>query len=92
MVRIPGFSQGRPEPPDKTRHAYGGMDTIHQTGTIDIQVSPEGEIVRVWFRCLSLPFTVGRVHDSSGYNPVGTVAVESVTVVDRTSPSLDEGD
>lgn len=50
-------------------HTYGPGGTIHRTGTIDIQADPDGNIVRVWFRCLSLPFTVSRVNDRQYYNP-----------------------
>lgn len=33
--------------------------TIHGSGTIDIQVDPDTkEVVAVWFRCRTLPFTV----------------------------------
>jgi hypothetical protein len=36
--------------------------TIHGSGAIDVQVSEEtGEVVAVWFRCLSLPFRVSTV-------------------------------
>lgn len=33
-------------------------NTIHDTGTLDIQVDENGEVVAVWFRCLQLPFKV----------------------------------
>ena len=36
---------------------YGGNGTIHQTGTIDVQMDKHGHVVAVWFRCRMLPFT-----------------------------------
>lgn len=36
---------------------YGGSDTIHQTGEINVEIH-DGEVVAVWFRCAALPFTV----------------------------------
>ena len=35
---------------------YGGNDTIHQTGHVDVEQDSEGNVVAVWFRCLPLPF------------------------------------
>jgi hypothetical protein len=45
---------------------YGHNKTIHRTGTIDIQMTKTGQVVAVWFRCLSLPFRVSIV---DGYGP-----------------------
>ena len=47
-------------------HFVGGeiadRTTSHGSGTIDIQVDPAtGQVVAVWFRCLTLPFTVSLV-------------------------------
>lgn len=37
--------------------------TIHGSGTIDIQVDPDTkEVVAVWFRCRTLPFTVSPMY------------------------------
>jgi hypothetical protein len=82
-MHIPGYSQGEPVPADRPRHAYGALDTLHQTGTVDIQVNRQtGEIIRVWFRCLNLPFSVECVDDSDYYNPAGKIAIETVTYAD----------
>ncbi len=35
---------------------YGGKNTIHQTGHIDVEIDSEGVVVAVWFRCMPLPF------------------------------------
>lgn len=50
---------------------YGGAQTIHNTGTIDVVVDDSGKIVDVWFRCANLPFRVtkqgtGRTEYSTG--------------------------
>lgn len=44
-------------------HFVGGemadRTTIHGSGAIDVQVSETtGEVIAVWFRCLTLPFRV----------------------------------
>jgi hypothetical protein len=48
---------------------YGHNKTIHRTGTIDIQMTKTGQVVAVWFRCLSLPFRVSTVEDHE-YQPL----------------------
>ena len=39
------------------QRTYGGAGTIHQTGEVDVELSPTGQVVAVWFRCVALPFT-----------------------------------
>lgn len=41
-------------------HVYGHERTIHNTGTIDIQINEKGHVVACWFRCLELPYRVSR--------------------------------
>lgn len=36
---------------------YGDGATAHRTGTIDIEIGPDGKVAGVWFRCMYLPFT-----------------------------------
>lgn len=86
--RLPGywsmvgsFRQGTPAPAFLPRHRYGTGNTIHQTGTIDVQLDQDGEVCAVWFRCRSLPFTVSRVggrHEK--IQPA--LAIEEITYVD----------
>jgi hypothetical protein len=35
---------------------YGHHRTIHSTGHVDVELSPAGHVVAVWFRCMTLPF------------------------------------
>ena len=42
---------------------YGGNETIHQTGQVNVEVNQNGEVVSVWFRCMPLPFTESVVDD-----------------------------
>jgi hypothetical protein len=77
------FSQGTPEPASLPRHVYGAGGTIHQTGTIDVQVDEDGEVVGVWFRCLLLPFTVHQVRKEPSLYPPSRIAVESITYVEK---------
>lgn len=37
---------------------YGDGGTIHHTGHLDVEVTPAGEVVAIWFRCRALPFEV----------------------------------
>jgi hypothetical protein len=84
-MRIPGFSQGEPAPAAWPRRQYGAGSTIHQTGTIDVQLDAgTGEVVAVWFRCLSLPFTVGTVEAGRQVIQPG-IAIESVTYAEEAS-------
>jgi len=36
---------------------YGDGGTIHNTGTLDIEMQ-DGQVMAVWFRCQMLPFRV----------------------------------
>lgn len=72
-VRPPAFSP---------RHTYGGKGTIHRTGTVDIQQDEAGNVVAVWFRCMSLPFRCSSVDETEQtINPMG-IAIEEITYVD----------
>lgn len=77
------FSQGTPVPAFSPRHHYGSGGTIHQTGTIDIQVNwKTREVKAVWFRCLNLPFTVSEVDPADPFQHVinpEEIAVEEIT-------------
>lgn len=35
---------------------YGDNKTIHGTQHVDVEVDHKGNVVSVWFRCMSLPF------------------------------------
>jgi hypothetical protein len=89
---IPGFSQGELPPEELKSHFYGtrsGRSTsLHRTGTIDIQVNRDtGEVVAVWFRCLSLPFAVSKVGGTKPDNPGNTViqGIEYVVLPEEAS-------
>lgn len=43
--------------PKKKDSFYGGDNTIHQTGEVNVQLDKHGNVVAVWFRCQMLPFT-----------------------------------
>lgn len=63
--RLEGFTQDD-HIPDRGQR-YGGAQTIHNTGTIDI-VLDGGRVTEVWFRCRSLAYSVSE--------PKGTVTYE----------------
>lgn len=51
--------------------------TIHGSGTIDVQLDPDtGEVVAVWFRCRTLPFTVSTALGSVPQPDITVTAVE----------------
>lgn len=80
---ILNFSQGEPAPESAPRHRYGAAGTIHQTGTIDIQIDKiTGEVHAVWFRCLQLPFRVSEVRNNTQSNPISEIAIEEITYAD----------
>lgn len=64
-------------------HRYGGAQTIHNTGTVDIVIE-DGQVTEVWFRCHMLPFLVSSPKgapiygQSDGLNPI--VAIELAPV------------
>jgi hypothetical protein len=79
------ISQGTPPPAFSPRHSYGGGGTIHRTGTIDVVLNKHGYPIAVWFRCLSLPFTVTQeTTDDPVLNPKDKY-VEEITYVDLPS-------
>lgn len=76
--RLTGFSVDEGLPPGGQR--YGGVGTIHNTGTVDIMLTPDGDVAQVWFRCRMLPFCVSDYRrDEVVADPgVALVAVELV--------------
>ncbi len=36
---------------------YGGDTTIHSGGEVNVELDIDGNVVAVWFRCQTLPFT-----------------------------------
>lgn len=43
---------------------YGDNKTIHRTRHIDVETDEAGNVVSVWFRCMSLPFKQVTVSDT----------------------------
>lgn len=46
---------------------YGGAQTIHNTGTIDIVMDSHNVVTEVWFRCATLPFRVSHPKGNTAY-------------------------
>lgn len=40
---------------------YGHQGTVHRTTEVNIEMDPDGKVVAVWFRCITLPFDVTKV-------------------------------
>lgn len=78
--RIKGFSVDDGLPDRGTRR-YGGAQTIHNTGTIDVMLTPDGEVAEVWFRCQMLPFHVSEYRRPAVVTDPGP-AVIAVELVD----------
>jgi hypothetical protein len=68
-----GIDEGLPDRGSR----YGGAQTIHNTGTIDI-VMNNGVVTEVWFRCRQLPFQVSDPKGTPVYGegPANIVAIE----------------
>jgi hypothetical protein len=45
---------------------YGDNRTIHSSTKIQIEQDVEGNVVSVWFRCLTIPFEVVTVGEARG--------------------------
>ena len=43
---------------------YGHSNTIHRTGSVDVELDKSGKVVSVWYRCMPLPFTQTVVGDA----------------------------
>ena len=56
----------RRAPLDETdlAHYYGDDRTIHTTKYLDIETDAGGNVVAVWFRCVSLPFKQVKVDEN----------------------------
>lgn len=57
---------------------YGGAQTIHNTGTVDIMLNDSGEVAQVWFRCQMLAFHVSEFTADEVVQGDRLVAVEIV--------------
>lgn len=57
---VKAFRKGEAVEPEK-EDRYGDDKTIHRTGDVNVEIGPEGDVVSVWFRCMTLPFTETRV-------------------------------
>lgn len=64
--------------PDRGRR-YGGAQTIHNTGTIDVVLNDKGEVSQVWFRCQMLAFRVSDFRRNETVQGDKLVAVEVVS-------------
>lgn len=71
-----GFTVDDGMPDRGTR--YGGAQTIHNTGTIDIMLNESGEVAQVWFRCHMLAFRVSEFQADETIQGDPLVAVEVV--------------
>lgn len=43
-------------PQEKRGRRYGGYGMLHSEGHVDVELSPAGHVVAVWFRDMTLPF------------------------------------
>jgi hypothetical protein len=69
-----GVDDGMPD----RGHRYGGAQTIHNTGTIDVVLDDSDTVIEVWFRCQQLAYRVSQPKGSTVYSGAGAnvVAVE----------------
>lgn len=57
---------------------YGGDKTIHSTGTVDVQLNKDGDVVAVWFRCRMLPFTQSNKYTADGVPQQGHGSIKGI--------------
>lgn len=65
------FLRKKTQPAASAGRYYGGDQTIHRTGYVDVETDSKGRVVSVWFRCQPLPFKqtvvgVDRANDMRG--------------------------
>ena len=57
---------------------YGGTGTIHSTGTVDVQLNKDGDVVAVWFRCRMLPFTQSSTYTANDLPKQGEGSIKGI--------------
>lgn len=65
---------------------YGGDGTWHDTGTIDVQLNTDGEVVAVWFRCRMLPFTQSMKYTADETPKQGMGSIKGIVFEDEKYP------
>jgi hypothetical protein len=58
VIRFPRREPVKPKTVEDDPNFYGGDKTWHDSGTIDVQLNENGDVIAVWFRCYLLPFRV----------------------------------
>jgi hypothetical protein len=48
---------------NRDTRVYGHDRTIHRTGEVNVELDKKGNVVSVWYRCQTLPFTQTVVDD-----------------------------
>lgn len=61
---------------------YGGNGTIHSTGTVDVQLNKDGDVVAVWFRCRMLPFTQSTKYTADSEPQQGPGSIKGIVFED----------
>lgn len=74
--RLDGFSVDDGLPDRGQR--YGGAQTIHNTGTVDVVIGTDGRVTEVWFRCQQLQARVSHRHDHAADYQVAGAALVAV--------------
>lgn len=57
------FNKPMKEALEEKPKGYGFDRTIHQTGEVNVELDKDGNVVSVWYRCRTLPFTQTIVDD-----------------------------
>jgi len=68
----------RPKTVEDNENFYGGDRTWHSTGTVDVQLNKEGDVVAVWFRCKMLPFTQSRKYTCDSLPQQGPGSIKGI--------------
>jgi hypothetical protein len=91
---VPQTAEPVPPAGDGRVHHYGDTydgvtltdrNTIHGTTDLHVVVDRDGRPVRVWFRCLELPFTVTQFDDDDNDADQPAIAITAIEWRDRAS-------
>ena len=81
-LRVVDAPKANHEPVRPRGRFYGGDGTIHGSQHLDIEVSSEGEVLGVWYRCQMLAFEQHLWHPSRGVGIGQGAKITGVEVLD----------
>lgn len=59
-----------------------GEHTIHSTGHLDVEVDDEGNVIAIWYRCITLPFRQVNISNERKLSLSNSMPDISITGID----------